>query len=60
MPEVNKKLEKLVNRKQIFPDYCDVLNIVRKANLRHNLHYSRGMIESEGKWTISLEALQCI
>ncbi|CAG0889186.1 unnamed protein product [Darwinula stevensoni] len=49
MPDVNKKLEKLVNRNQVFPDYRDVLNIVRKANMRHNLHYSKGMIETEAR-----------
>lgn len=36
-PEVNRRIERLINRPEAFPDYNDILKVVQKASARHSL-----------------------
>uniref|UniRef100_H2ZUZ5 Death domain-associated protein 6 n=1 Tax=Latimeria chalumnae TaxID=7897 RepID=H2ZUZ5_LATCH len=36
-PEINRKLEKFINKLKDFPDYQDVLKMIRKVNASHEL-----------------------
>ncbi|XP_067662336.1 enolase-phosphatase E1-like [Haliotis asinina] len=45
-PEVNKKIEKMINKKKIFPDFHDMKRLVAKVNINQKLHLSQKEIES--------------
>ncbi|XP_066473397.1 death domain-associated protein 6 isoform X2 [Tiliqua scincoides] len=36
-PEVNRRIERLINHPEAFPDYNDILKVVQKASTRHGL-----------------------
>ncbi|XP_053381413.1 uncharacterized protein LOC123526107 isoform X2 [Mercenaria mercenaria] len=37
-PDINRKLEKFINKKKVFPDYHDVRSIIMKVNKEKRLH----------------------
>lgn len=43
--EVNKRIEKFINKKKIFPDYNDVKKIVTQVNSHYNLYLGRSAID---------------
>ncbi|NWS50961.1 DAXX protein, partial [Probosciger aterrimus] len=45
-PEVNRRVERFINRPDVFPDYGDVLKVIQKANGRHRLGLARKHMES--------------
>ncbi|XP_069602395.1 death domain-associated protein 6 isoform X2 [Ranitomeya imitator] len=46
-PEVNRRLEKFINSsRDLFPDYGDVIQVVERANEKHNLGLSRKQMQS--------------
>ncbi|KAJ6651935.1 hypothetical protein lerEdw1_015916 [Lerista edwardsae] len=45
-PEVNRRIERLINRPEAFPDYNDILKVVQKANARHSLGLPRQQMAS--------------
>eukprot|EP00095_Tigriopus_kingsejongensis_P007926 maker-scaffold1210_size55525-snap-gene-0.24 protein:Tk07926 transcript:maker-scaffold1210_size55525-snap-gene-0.24-mRNA-1 annotation:"death domain-associated protein 6" len=54
IPEVNLKIEKWVNRarrkkQECFPDFADVLNLVKAVNAEKNIGLSKQGIENEAK-----------
>nr|DBA20454.1 TPA: hypothetical protein GDO54_017231 [Pyxicephalus adspersus] len=45
--ELNRRLEKFINKtRDLFPDYSDILQVVQKANERHNLGLTRKHMQS--------------
>jgi len=46
-PEINKKIEKFVNRTKHFPDFQDISKLVRAAN--KDLHLSEGEMHAEAE-----------
>ncbi|ESO88631.1 hypothetical protein LOTGIDRAFT_125674, partial [Lottia gigantea] len=44
--EMNKKLERLVNKHKEFPDFHDVKNVIKKVNNKSSLGLSAGQIDS--------------
>ncbi|XP_074872515.1 death domain-associated protein 6 isoform X1 [Carettochelys insculpta] len=36
-PEVNRRIERFINRPDVFPDYTDILKVIQKASARHSL-----------------------
>lgn len=44
-PEVNRRIERLVNQSEAFPDYSDILKVVQKASIRHNLALPKCQME---------------
>merc|ERR1719319_689975 len=46
-PEINKKIEKFVNRTKQFPDFQDILKLVREAN--KELHLTEGEMHAEAE-----------
>ncbi|XP_072115528.1 death domain-associated protein 6 isoform X1 [Mobula birostris] len=45
-PEINRKVEKFINKPDHFPDYQDIRNIMHKASTRYNLGLSQRQIQS--------------
>ncbi|XP_069775740.1 death domain-associated protein 6 isoform X2 [Narcine bancroftii] len=45
-PEINRKVEKFINKPDHFPDYQDIRNIMHKVSTRHNLGLSQRQIQS--------------
>ncbi|XP_033929492.1 death domain-associated protein 6 [Melopsittacus undulatus] len=45
-PEVNRRIERFINRPDAFPDYSDILKVIQKANARHRLGLARRHMES--------------
>ncbi|NWQ72608.1 DAXX protein, partial [Neopipo cinnamomea] len=44
-PEVNRRVERLINRPDAFPDYSDILREIRAASQRHRLGLARRHME---------------
>lgn len=36
-PEVNRRIQRFVNKNKVFPDFHDIRNLVRAANKKYNL-----------------------
>ncbi|XP_025915354.1 death domain-associated protein 6, partial [Apteryx rowi] len=45
-PEVNRRIERFINRPEAFPDYADILKVIQKASARHSLGLARRQMES--------------
>ncbi|XP_027766522.1 death domain-associated protein 6-like, partial [Empidonax traillii] len=45
-PEVNRRIQRLINRPDAFPDYSDILREIRAASQRHRLGLARRHMES--------------
>ncbi|NXC06534.1 DAXX protein, partial [Orthonyx spaldingii] len=45
-PEVNRGIERFINRPDAFPDYSDILREIRGASARHGLGLGRRQMES--------------
>ncbi|XP_032775632.1 death domain-associated protein 6 isoform X2 [Strigops habroptila] len=45
-PEVNRRIERFINRPEVFPDYSDILKVIQKANGRHGLGLARKHMEN--------------
>ncbi|XP_072889596.1 death domain-associated protein 6 isoform X2 [Hemitrygon akajei] len=45
-PEINRKVEKFINKPDHFPDYQDIRNIMHKVSTRYNLGLSQRQIQS--------------
>lgn len=44
-PEVNRRIERLINQPEAFPDFTDILKAVQKANARHSLGLPKRQME---------------
>ncbi|XP_064616182.1 death domain-associated protein 6-like [Liolophura sinensis] len=44
-PEINKKIERFINKKKMFPDFHDIRDIIIKVNKRKELNLSSQMVE---------------
>ncbi|NXX76526.1 DAXX protein, partial [Urocolius indicus] len=45
-PEVNRRIERFINRPEAFPDYTDILKVIQKASARHSLGLAKRQMES--------------
>ncbi|NXT96207.1 DAXX protein, partial [Anhinga rufa] len=45
-PEVNRRIERFINRPEAFPDYTDILKVIQKASNRHSLGLGQRQMES--------------
>ncbi|XP_072703940.1 death domain-associated protein 6 [Ciconia boyciana] len=45
-PEVNRRIERFINRPEAFPDYTDILKVIQKASARHCLGLAQRQMES--------------
>ncbi|NXF42210.1 DAXX protein, partial [Nyctibius bracteatus] len=45
-PEVNRRIERFINRPEAFPDYTDILKVIQKASQRHGLGLARRQMEN--------------
>ncbi|NWZ72616.1 DAXX protein, partial [Acrocephalus arundinaceus] len=45
-PEVNRSIERFINRPDAFPDYSDILREIRSASARHGLGLGRRQMEN--------------
>ncbi|NXF00374.1 DAXX protein, partial [Menura novaehollandiae] len=45
-PEVNRRIERFINRPDAFPDYSDILREIREASGRHGLGLGRKQMEN--------------
>ncbi|NXT03674.1 DAXX protein, partial [Jacana jacana] len=45
-PEVNRRIERFINRPEVFPDYTDILKVIQKASTRHSLGLARRQMEN--------------
>ncbi|NWI97911.1 DAXX protein, partial [Pitta sordida] len=45
-PEVNRRIERFINRPDVFPDYSDILREIRAASGRHGLGLGRRQMEN--------------
>lgn len=45
-PEVNRRIQKFINKPDNFPDFGDILKVIEKANLRHSLDLTKRQMES--------------
>ncbi|NXT42734.1 DAXX protein, partial [Pelecanoides urinatrix] len=45
-PEVNRRIERFINRPEVFPDYTDILKVIQKASVRHSLGLAQRQMES--------------
>ncbi|CAD5113682.1 DgyrCDS2843 [Dimorphilus gyrociliatus] len=43
--ELNKKVSKLINQGRHFPDFCDVLTLIQRCNVKYNYNLSNKRIE---------------
>ncbi|XP_058028128.1 death domain-associated protein 6 isoform X3 [Ahaetulla prasina] len=44
-PEVNRRIERLINQPEAFPDFADILKVVQKASARHSLGLPKRQME---------------
>ena len=49
IPDINNEIEKLVNRKKVFPDYADILKLYQRYYQENNLVVEKEIVRSEGK-----------
>ena len=49
IPDINDEIEKLVNRKRVFPDYADILKLYQRYYQENNLVVEKEIVRSEGK-----------
>ena len=49
IPDINNEIEKLVNRKRVFPDYADILKLYQRYYQENNLVVEKEIVRSEGK-----------
>ncbi|NWH81883.1 DAXX protein, partial [Piaya cayana] len=45
-PEVNRRIERFINRPEAFPDYADILKVIQKASARHGLGLAPRQMEA--------------
>ncbi|NXY89029.1 DAXX protein, partial [Alcedo cyanopectus] len=45
-PEVNRRIERFINRPDAFPDYGDILKVIQRASQRHGLGLPRRHMEN--------------
>ncbi|XP_069097965.1 death domain-associated protein 6 [Pleurodeles waltl] len=45
-PEVNRHIQKFINKPDNFPDYGDILKVIEKANIRHSLDLTKRQMQS--------------
>ncbi|NXU56809.1 DAXX protein, partial [Turnix velox] len=45
-PEVNRRIERFINRPEVFPDYSDILKVIQKASARHGLALAKRQMEN--------------
>uniref|UniRef100_A0A674K506 Death domain-associated protein 6 n=1 Tax=Terrapene triunguis TaxID=2587831 RepID=A0A674K506_9SAUR len=45
-PEVNRRIERFINRPDVFPDYTDILKVIQKASARHSLGLAKRQMQS--------------
>uniref|UniRef100_A0A8C8SKF1 Death domain-associated protein 6 n=1 Tax=Pelusios castaneus TaxID=367368 RepID=A0A8C8SKF1_9SAUR len=45
-PEVNRRIERFINRPDAFPDYSDILKVIQKASTRHNLGLAKRQMQN--------------
>ncbi|NXV98535.1 DAXX protein, partial [Calonectris borealis] len=45
-PEVNRRIERFINRPEVFPDYSDILKVIQKASGRHGLGLAQRQMEN--------------
>ncbi|XP_041068507.1 death domain-associated protein 6 isoform X2 [Carcharodon carcharias] len=45
-PEINRKIERFINKPDHFPDYQDIRNIMQKVSVKHSLGLSQRQIQS--------------
>nr|XP_033780434.1 death domain-associated protein 6 isoform X2 [Geotrypetes seraphini] len=45
-PEVNRRVEKFINKPDNFPDYGDILKVIQKANVRHGLDLAKKQMQN--------------
>ncbi|NWS79161.1 DAXX protein, partial [Crotophaga sulcirostris] len=45
-PEVNRRIERFINRPEVFPDYADILKVIQKASARHGLGLAQRQMEN--------------
>ncbi|KAK2150901.1 hypothetical protein LSH36_383g01025 [Paralvinella palmiformis] len=48
-PVINRKVEKFINKHQIFPDYPDIFSIICYCNKKHNLRLRKKMLQELAK-----------
>lgn len=44
-PEVNRRIERLINQPEAFPDFADILKVVQAASARHSLGLPKRQME---------------
>ncbi|XP_072406042.1 death domain-associated protein 6 isoform X2 [Chiloscyllium punctatum] len=45
-PEINRKIERFINKEDHFPDYQDIRNIIQKVSIKHSLCLRQRQIQS--------------
>uniref|UniRef100_A0A8D0HNZ2 Death domain-associated protein 6 n=1 Tax=Sphenodon punctatus TaxID=8508 RepID=A0A8D0HNZ2_SPHPU len=45
-PEVNRRIERFINRPDVFPDYNDILKVIQKASACHELGLPKRQMQS--------------
>ncbi|XP_078063872.1 death domain-associated protein 6 isoform X2 [Mustelus asterias] len=45
-PEINRKIERFINKPDHFPDYQDIRNIMQQVSIKHSLGLSQRQIQS--------------
>ncbi|XP_030053063.1 death domain-associated protein 6 isoform X2 [Microcaecilia unicolor] len=45
-PEVNRRVEKFINKPDNFPDYGDILKVIQKTSIRHGLGLAKKQMQS--------------
>ncbi|XP_048376070.1 death domain-associated protein 6 isoform X2 [Stegostoma tigrinum] len=45
-PEINRKIERFINKEDHFPDYQDIRNIIQKVSVKHSLGLRQRQIQS--------------
>ncbi|XP_029440024.1 death domain-associated protein 6 isoform X2 [Rhinatrema bivittatum] len=45
-PEVNRRVERFINKPDNFPDYGDILKVIQKASARHSLGLAKRQMQS--------------
>lgn len=54
IPDVNEKIQALVNRERKFPDYHDIQNIYKSVNDFKSLGYGTSELNNMGEWKNNL------
>ena len=49
IPDINTKIEKMVNKNKLFPDYCDILRLYETYYRENNLVIAKDVMKEEGK-----------